>query len=205
MCALRHTARFSDASNIVENVREACWLKVHYLWRTWQGLGEPRNRAITDRADVTQFLGKNYVRAQVPQKRLVDCVNCAFVAQCPPHPLINFGTRQAGIVNWTMRDPWPRIRFLWKIALMRNTDHLVHQAKCGCDFRRSRQKRNDPDHFLLYAASWYEDRKRSPSIRTKEKERGERAKEFQVSRIAAGRVPYKTPTACEISRTTMVR
>src|SRR4029453_2171301 len=90
MRALRHTARFSDASNIVENVRKACWLKVHYLWRTWQGLGEPRNRAITDRADVAQFLGKNYVRAQVPQKRLVDCVNCAFVAQCPPHPLINF-------------------------------------------------------------------------------------------------------------------
>jgi hypothetical protein len=61
---------------------------------------------------------------------------------------------------------------------MRNTDHLVHQAKCGCNFRRSGQKRNDPDHFLLYAASWYEDRKRSPSRRTKEKERGERAKEI---------------------------
>jgi hypothetical protein len=34
MRALRHTARFSDASNIVENVREACWLKVHHLWWT---------------------------------------------------------------------------------------------------------------------------------------------------------------------------
>ena len=30
-------------------------------------------------------------------------------------------------------------------------------------------------------------------------------KKFQVSRIAGGGVPYKTPTACEISRTTMVR
>src|SRR4029453_14841027 len=60
--ALRHFAHFPDASNIIEDVREACWLEIHYLWRTWQSLGEPRNRAITHRADVAQFLGENYVR-----------------------------------------------------------------------------------------------------------------------------------------------
>jgi hypothetical protein len=50
--ALRHTARFRDASNIIEYVREACWLEVHYLWWAWQSLGEPSNSAITNRADV---------------------------------------------------------------------------------------------------------------------------------------------------------
>ena len=35
MRALRHTARFSDASNIIENIREAGWLKVHYV--RWTG------------------------------------------------------------------------------------------------------------------------------------------------------------------------
>src|SRR5436190_13936265 len=34
MRPLRRSARVSDASNIIENVREACWLKVHYLWWT---------------------------------------------------------------------------------------------------------------------------------------------------------------------------
>jgi hypothetical protein len=32
--AFRHAARFSDASNIIENVGEPCWLKVHHLWLT---------------------------------------------------------------------------------------------------------------------------------------------------------------------------
>jgi hypothetical protein len=49
---LRHTARVRDASNIIEYVREAGWLEVHYLWRAWQGLGEPGNSAITNRADI---------------------------------------------------------------------------------------------------------------------------------------------------------
>jgi hypothetical protein len=57
MCSLRHSARFRDTSNIIEYIREACWFEVHYLWRAWQSFGEPRNSAITDGADVAQFLG----------------------------------------------------------------------------------------------------------------------------------------------------
>ena len=49
---LRHTTRVRDASNIIEYIREASWLEVHYLWRAWQGLGEPGNSAITNRADI---------------------------------------------------------------------------------------------------------------------------------------------------------
>jgi hypothetical protein len=59
ICSLRNTARFCNTSNIVEYVQEACWLEVHNLWRAGQSLGEPCNRAITDCAHVTQFLGEN--------------------------------------------------------------------------------------------------------------------------------------------------
>src|ERR1700724_4702743 len=59
-CALWHTARFRDTSNIIEYIREACWFEVHYLWPAWQSLGESRNRALTAGANVTQFLGENY-------------------------------------------------------------------------------------------------------------------------------------------------
>lgn len=90
----------------------------------------------------------------------------------------------------TMRDSWPRICFLRKVAFMGDTHYLFHQSERGRDLGCSRQKRNDPNHFLLYAVSCYEDRK-EPEQET-EKRRGER-------------VSYKTPTACEISRTTMVR
>ena len=61
--ARRDTARFRNTSNIIEYIREAGWLEVHYLWRPRQSLGEPRNSAITDGANVAQFLGENYVRA----------------------------------------------------------------------------------------------------------------------------------------------
>jgi hypothetical protein len=146
-CALRHTARFRDTSNIIEYIREACWFEVHYLWPAWQSLGESRNRAITDGADVAQFLGENYIRLQLTQKLLIDSVNCAVITQRPPHPLIDFPTRQAGIVHWTMRDSWPRVYFIWEIAFMGNADDLVHQAKSGCDLGRCGQKRNDAGHF----------------------------------------------------------
>jgi hypothetical protein len=133
MRALRHTASFGDASNIIENVREACWLKVHYLWRTWQSFGEPSNSAITNRTDVAQFLGENYVGAQLTQKRLINCIDCPVITQCTSHPLVHFGTRQASIVRRTMRDPWSKVRFLGKIAFVRNANYLVHQAKRGCN------------------------------------------------------------------------
>jgi hypothetical protein len=158
-CALRHTARFRDTSNIIEYIREACWFEIHYLRPTWQSLGEPRNSAITDGADVTQFLGENYVRVQLTQEQLVDCVNCAVITQRLPHPLIDFSTRQASIVHWTMRDPWPRVCFHREIAFMRNADHLVHQAQRGCDLSRSGQKRNDAEHFSFYALSPHQNRK----------------------------------------------
>jgi hypothetical protein len=67
--------------------------------------------------------------------------------QRPPHPLVDFSTRQASIVHWTMRNAWSRIRFLWEFTLMRNTDYLIHQAKRGCNLGRSGQKRNDAEHF----------------------------------------------------------
>ena len=204
-CALRHAARLRDPSNIIEYIREACRLKVHHPRRTWQCLGEPCNRAITHRADVAQFLGKNYVRSQLTHKRLVNCINCPVITQCAAHPLVDFATREASIVHWTMCDPWPGICFLRKVAFMRNTHHLFHQSERGHDLGCSRQKRNDPDHFLLYAVSCYEDRKRNPNSRTKKKRKSGRVKEFQISRIVGRRVPYNTPTACEISRTTIVR
>ena len=59
---LSHATRFRHPSNIIEYIRETCWLEIHYLWRPWQSLGQPRNRTITDRANVAQFLGENYVR-----------------------------------------------------------------------------------------------------------------------------------------------
>jgi hypothetical protein len=159
MRPFRHSARFSDASNVIENVREACWLKVHHLWWTGQSFGKPGNSAITDRADVAQFLGKNYIGSQLTQKRLVNCINCPVITQCAAHPLVDFATREASIVNWTMRDSWPRICFLGKVAFMGDTHYLFHQSERGRDLGCSRQKRNDPDHFLLYAVSCYEDRK----------------------------------------------
>jgi hypothetical protein len=36
---------------------------------------------------------------------------------------------------------------------VRNTNYLIHQAERSRDLRRSGQKRNDADHFLLYAVS----------------------------------------------------
>src|SRR5436190_2657912 len=77
--ALRYTTRFRHPSNIIEYIRETRWLEVHYRWRAWQSLSQPRNRAITDGANIAQFLGKNYVRAQLMQERFVDCINCPFV------------------------------------------------------------------------------------------------------------------------------
>jgi hypothetical protein len=152
----RDTARFRDMSNIIEYIREACWFEVHYLWPAGQSLGESRNRAITNGANVTQFLGENYIRLQLTQKLLIDRVNCAVIVQRPPHPLIDFPTRQASPAtagHWTMRDSWPRACFLREITFMRNADHLVQQAKRRCNLSRSWQKRNDPEHFSFYALS----------------------------------------------------
>ena len=89
-CALWRTARFRNTSNIIEYIREACWLEVHYLWRARQSFGESCNRAITDRADVTQFLSEDYIRSQLAQKRFIDCINCPLILQGAPHPLIDF-------------------------------------------------------------------------------------------------------------------
>jgi hypothetical protein len=158
-CGLCHAARFRDTSNIIEYIREACWLEVHYLWPAWQSVGESRNSAVTDGTNVAQFLGENYIRLQLTQKQLIDSVNCAVIVQRPPHPLIDFPTRQASIVHWTMRDPWPRVYSFWEIAFMGNADDLVHQAKRGCDLGRSGQKRNDPGHFSFYALSPHQNRK----------------------------------------------
>lgn len=70
-----------DTSNIIEYVREARWLKVHHLRWTWQSLGKSCNCAVTDRANVAQFLGKDYTGAQLTQKRLIDCVNRPVILQ----------------------------------------------------------------------------------------------------------------------------
>src|SRR5262245_39457425 len=152
-CSLRHTTRVCHSSNIIEDVREACWFEIHYLWRAWQRPGEPRNRAIPDRTDVAQPLGKNYIGAQLTQKSLIDCVNSAIVTQRSPHPLVDCATCQAAIVHRTMCDTHPRICFLREIAFMRNANHLIHQAKRRCDLSGSRQKRNDPAHTSFYLAS----------------------------------------------------
>lgn len=187
-----------DSSNIIEYIREACGFEVHYLWPAWQSLGESRNRTITDGANVTQFLGENYIRLQLTQKLFIDSVNCAVITQCPPHPLIDFSTRQASIVDWTMRDPWPRVYSFWKIAFMGNADHLVQQAKPACDLGRSWQKRNDTDHFLFYALSPHQNKKG----RTAQ----ERVRTISTTspNCSGAAMPYKTPTAREISRTTIV-
>src|SRR4030095_16908925 len=126
-CALRHTARFRCPSNIVEYIREACWLEVSHPRRTGESLGEPRNRAITHRAHVAQFLSENYIGPQLTQERLVDCVNCAVSINRPPTPLVHFTTRQAGIVHRTMCNARSPICFFWEIAFMRNTNYLIHQ------------------------------------------------------------------------------
>ena len=141
---------------------------------------------------------------QLTQKRLINCINRPVITQRTTHPLVDFATRQPSIMHWTMRDPRPRLCFFREIAFMRNTDHLFHQSERGGDLGRSRQKRNDPDHFLLYAVSWYEDRKRSPNRREKRKT-GVLGKFCKSRELSARRVPYKTPTAREISRTTIVR
>jgi hypothetical protein len=96
-----------------------------------------------------------------------------------------------------MRDPWPRVYSFWEIALMGNADDLVHQTKRGCDLGRSGQKRNDPGHFSFYALSPHQNRK------------GRIAQErvriiSTTSQLSGAAMPYKTPTAREISRTTIV-
>src|SRR5438067_1268448 len=146
-CALWHTARFCYVSNIIEYVQEACWLEVHQLWRAWQSLGKSCNRAITDSADVAQFLSENYVRTQPSQKLLIDRVNRPVITQRATNPLIDFATRQARIMDRTTSDSWPRVCFFGEIAFMRNTYYLVHQPKRGRDLGRSGQKRNDAGHF----------------------------------------------------------
>jgi len=96
-----------------------------------------------------------------------------------------------------MRDPWPRVRFSREIAFMRNADHLIHQAKRGCNLGRSGQKRNDAEHFSFYALSPCQNRK------------GRKAQEpvriiSTISQLSGSAMAYKTPTAREISRTTIV-
>jgi hypothetical protein len=196
-CALCHTAGLRDTSNIIEYIREACWFEVHYPWRARQSFGEPCNSAITDGADVAQFLGENYIRLQLTQERLVDCVNCAVITQLPPNPLIDFATRQPSIVHWTMRDPWPRACFFWKITLMRNTDYLIHQTKRGRNLGRSGQKRNNAKHFSFYALSPHQNRKGAHSPRAC-------SDYFNNLQLSGSAMPYKTPTARAINRTTIV-
>ena len=107
LCAFARIARISDASNIAENIGQTCWLEVHYSRRTRQSLRELRHSPVTDRADVAQFLGQNYVRLQFSQKRFVDRVNRAVVMQCTAHPLVHFAARHIRIVNGTVGDARP--------------------------------------------------------------------------------------------------
>jgi hypothetical protein len=151
--AVRHAAGSRHTSDITEYAGETCRLEVHYLWWTWQSRGEPCNRPVTYGADIAQFLGENYIRSQLTQKSLVDCVNCSIITQCAAHPLVDFATRQAGTVYRTMSDPWPLIRFFREITFMRNTDYLVHQSKRSCNLGGSGQKRNDPAHCVFYLFS----------------------------------------------------
>jgi hypothetical protein len=93
MCALGRATCFRDAPNISQYIRQTRWLEVHDLWRAWQSLGKPRNRAITDRTNVAQLLSQNYIGTQLSQERLIDCINCPVIPQCATHPSIDFATR----------------------------------------------------------------------------------------------------------------
>ena len=102
-----YVTRLRDAPNVVENISQTRWLEVHHLRRTRQSLREFRDSAVTDRANVAQFLGQNYVRLQFSQKRFVDRVNRSVLTQCPAHPLVHFAARQLRIVDGTLGDARP--------------------------------------------------------------------------------------------------
>src|SRR5262252_4712729 len=60
-----NTGCVCDSSNIIEYVRDTCWLEVYHLRRARQGFSEPCNCAVTDRTDVAQFLSENYIRSKL--------------------------------------------------------------------------------------------------------------------------------------------
>jgi hypothetical protein len=59
--------------------------------------------------------------------------------------------------------------------------------------------------FYGNAVFWYQDRKRGRTGEEREKERAGGLKNFKSRDLSAAQCPYKPPTACEISRTTIVR
>src|SRR6266567_7106842 len=60
LCAFGHAADFRDTSNIVKNVRQTRGLQVYYPRWIWQSFGQPGNSAVTDSANVAQFLSEDY-------------------------------------------------------------------------------------------------------------------------------------------------
>ena len=138
-----HTARFANAADVVADIRETGRLEAHDLGRTGQSLGQPRHRSVAYGADVAKLLGKDYVRPQIAQERLVDGVDGALLAQGPPHPLVHFFARQANAVNRAMRNAGTGVGVAREIALVGDADHVVHQAERGRDLSRRGQERND--------------------------------------------------------------
>jgi hypothetical protein len=89
-------------------------------------------------------------QAQLTQKRLVNCKIARYHAA--RRTIGRLATREASIVHWTMRDPCAHL------LPPENRIHAKHRPpvpsiRARGDLGRSRQKRNDPDHFLLYAVS----------------------------------------------------
>ena len=79
--------------NIIENIGNTRWLEVHDRWRAWQTFGEPCDSAVTDCTHIAQFLGEDHIGPKAPEKRLVDDVNCAVLAQRAPHPFVHVAAR----------------------------------------------------------------------------------------------------------------
>src|SRR6476469_2261354 len=55
-------------------------------------------------------------------------------------------------MHQTMRDARSFVCFLWKIALMRNADDLVHELEHSSDLSRSGQERNNAPHSATLVA-----------------------------------------------------
>jgi hypothetical protein len=137
---LRYVTRLPHALNVIENIVETCWLEIHHSRRTRQSLRELRHSAVTDCADIAQFLGENYIRLQFPQKRFIDGVDATVLLQGAAHPFIYVPTRQTGIMHGAVRDSRTLISFIRKIAFVRNGNDPIRQSKRSGDLGRSRQQ-----------------------------------------------------------------
>ena len=143
---LGHTADFGHLADILQNIRQTRWLKIHDHWRSGQCRRQTSHCSISDCADVAQFLSENEVGPQLPQKGLVDCVNGAVLAQSAPDPGVHFVARKAGVMDRAMGHSGSVVRRSREIAFMRHAHDLLHQSKGRGDLGRGRQERDDALH-----------------------------------------------------------